>query len=564
MNFSYYTQVNTDLLRHIPADAALVVETGCGAGALGAAYKQINPLGRYVGLELFPEAAAAASARLDQVVQGNVEEICLKEVLGEGQPVDCLVYGDVLDHLQNPWSLLTQHVDCLKPDGQVVACIPNAQHWSLLLQLLHGKWDYQEAGLLDKTHLRFFTLDSIQKLFAQAGLLVHEVLPRGRYDAPGYVKTQQLLSPVIKELGLNEETFAKQSGALQYVVRAVKAPIQKRLFIQGMLGETKVCSRVRVEEPTQFCKTIPGVRADFRGNKADLSLGRPEERKVFIWQRTWPESMQQQQQLLRRGYLTIAEIDDDPQRWKEYHESNDYFAFRSCHAVQVSTEPLAEYIRQFNPNVAVFPNQIAYLPPLKAFLPQEQVTLFFGALNREEDWQSILPPLNRLLQQYKGKLTVQVIHDRKFFDSLHTEEKTFIPFCPYSEYIQRLQGADIALLPLLDNRFNRMKSDLKFLECAAHGVAALASPTVYEKVVEEGRTGLIYRSEQEFENKLAWYIEETEGREQMIRQAYQWVRDHRLLSAHYRKRYQWYMTLLDAWPELTRQLEERVYSVRGS
>ncbi|MBP2628368.1 MAG: putative glycosyl transferase [Firmicutes bacterium] len=337
-----------------------------------------------------------------------------------------------------------------------------------------------------------------------------------------------------------------------------RQPVQKPLLIQAILGETKVCSRVRISEPHAFCQTIPGVRTIEQPLTADLNVGLPGEDKVFIWQRTWPQNMEQQQMLIKRNYLTVAEIDDDPLRWREYHEGNDFFAFRACHAVQTSTEPLAEYLRQFNPHVAVFPNQIAYLPPPRRYDAGKPITLFFGALNREQDWQDIIPVLNGILAQWRSKVVVQVIHDRLFFDALQTPYKEFIPFCQYEEYQQMLHAADIALLPLSPTRFNSMKSDLKFLECAAHGVVALASPTVYEATIVDGITGLIYHTPEEFAQYLQSLLEGGQWRHRLAGKAYEWVKTHRLLGAHYHLRIEWYNNLLNNYGVLTEEIYRRL------
>ena len=99
--------------------------------------------------------------------------------LSEEQPsVDCLVFGDVLEHLVDPWAALTRLSRLVREGGQVLACIPNVQHYSVIVNLLRGKWDYQDEGLLDRTHLRFFTLSGIQDLFAKAGLRVFDIQPR--------------------------------------------------------------------------------------------------------------------------------------------------------------------------------------------------------------------------------------------------------------------------------------------------------------------------------------------------------------------------------------------------
>ncbi|MDR3591769.1 MAG: glycosyltransferase [Negativicutes bacterium] len=278
---------------------------------------------------------------------------------------------------------------------------------------------------------------------------------------------------------------------------------------------------------------------------------------MFIWQGIIRDNTGNQQELLRRRYLILAEIDDDPLFWPA-HQANDFLTFRSCHGVQVSTEPLAEFLRQYNPNVAVFANQLASLPPPRTYGDDGIVRIFFGALNRATDWLKVMPELNRLLRRYDERVVVTVIHDQRFFEALDTREKQFRRFCPYDEYQAILRQADIAILPLEPTRFNSMKSDLKFLECAGHGVAALASPTVYEGSIADRQTGMIYRTPAEFGTKLASLIDDRELRRGIAANAYAWVADTRLLGRHYRERYDWYRAMAARLPELNRELELRV------
>lgn len=212
----YYGNLNEALLDAIPAEATLVLEIGCGTGALGAAHKARRPDCRVYGIELHASSAAMAADRLDMVICGAVEALDLAFLEGR---VDCLVYGDVLEHLADPWTLLARHRALLTPRGRVVASIPNVQHWTLLTHLLRGQWTYSDHGILDDTHLRFFTHDSIVALFDRAGLTIERTL--GLLSAPVQAASfAAMLAPALASLGIDAARFEQTISPLQFLVSA--------------------------------------------------------------------------------------------------------------------------------------------------------------------------------------------------------------------------------------------------------------------------------------------------------------------------------------------------------
>ena len=390
-------------------------------------------------------------------------------------------------------------------------------------------------------------------------LYIYEIQTRGKKDDQ-FQNFLQLVEPLRNILGLDPNRFATQTAAEFYIVRAIKSlQPPRRLLIQTAIMAPTGCDRLRVLEPDQLSATIPGTRTISASKSIPNGSILPEEEKVFIWQRTilsYQHHLEILRNLLKQDYLIIAEIDDNPLRRREYAD-NRYLSYRGCHGVQTSTAPLGEFLQQFNPHIAIFKNHLLTLPPPRNY-SDSKVTLFFGALNREQDWQPIIETLNRVLIQHQNLVRVKVIHDRRFFDHLAISDKEFEPFCSYDRYNQILQTCDIGLLPLTPTPVNLMKSDLKFLECAGHGVAVLASPTVYEQSVIHEKTGLIYRSIQQFEMYLNELIINTSLRQKIANNAYLWVRDHRLLCQHYQQRREWYLKMRDNLPSLNQELRQRV------
>ncbi len=151
----------------VPEGARRVLDVGCGAGALGAALREERGI-EVMGVELFADAAAHARERLDDVVEANLDE--LEELPFERGSFDAMVFGDVLEHLHDPHRLLRVLRPWLSDDGALVLSVPNVGHWSVVLPLLtRDRWHYEDAGLLDRTHVHFFTLNEAELMLRDCG-----------------------------------------------------------------------------------------------------------------------------------------------------------------------------------------------------------------------------------------------------------------------------------------------------------------------------------------------------------------------------------------------------------
>ena len=209
---------NLDLLRFLPPGVKRVVEAGCSSGALGAAFLAEHPDVEYIGIEMVPEYAKVADQRLSEVVVANVEDLEDRtfEILN---PTDCWIFGDVLEHLYDPWKTLARVRRSLGGQGCVVACIPNAQHWSVQGLLNVGDFRYQDAGLLDRTHIRWFTRKTIIDLYGSSGFEIEEMGGRV-FEEPARAQALPAIRSLAQACGADPDEAERDAMPIQYLVRA--------------------------------------------------------------------------------------------------------------------------------------------------------------------------------------------------------------------------------------------------------------------------------------------------------------------------------------------------------
>ena len=168
----YFTNPRPDMLGFVPPGLGRVLELGCGSGHFGAALKR-KGVREIVGVELSAAAAQAARERLDRVIVADLERGTL-DLPAEG--FDALVCNDVLEHLTDPWGVLKTLSGYLRRDGWLIASIPNVRHHKVVRRLIWpGRWRYENDGILDRTHLRFFTRESARELVELAGFRIERL-----------------------------------------------------------------------------------------------------------------------------------------------------------------------------------------------------------------------------------------------------------------------------------------------------------------------------------------------------------------------------------------------------
>ncbi len=552
---TYPDAFNPDLVSKIPLTARTVLDVGCGAGSMATEFRRRNPGVVWFGIENDPVAARLAATRAHYLAQVDLDETPLP--FGD-QRFDCIIYGDVLEHLKDPWELLAIQAKRLASGGIVLICMPNLEHWSFAARLLLGGWHYDPSGLFDQTHLRWFTSQTTRRAIFDAGLHPIDVAARV-FDADacsGFVKD---IAPALSALNVDLNDYYRRASPLQHVWRAVSHLTERINVLSTMLEPVGGVSDVRVLEPMAALATLPDVFSVVV-NPNDVPRLDPMSPKIFIFHRpllTGDEGLEPIRQLISLGYVVVCEFDDHPD-YIPVLQRPDVQNFRAVHALQTSTMPLAEVLSRENSEIAIFPNAIARLPDPHNFTNSRQMTLLFGGINRENEWPALMPFLNAVAEIVGPRLRFEVINDQGFFDALETPHKNFTPLCDYATYLDILGRCELSFMPLLDTPFNRCKSDLKFLEAAAHRVTAIASSTVYAGVIEDGITGIIFNDGPELQLRLLALLADPASALSMAEAARDYVARERMLAYQLSSRRDWYWQLWHAREHLHAALLARV------
>lgn len=209
---------NNEVLRLIPNTSKKVIEIGCSSGALAREFKRKHPGVHWIGVEIDPDYAELAKRYCDTTLVANLDEFN-KDFYVTYSDCDCWVFADVLEHLRDPWAVVKKIRGVIPDNGCIVACIPNAQNWSLIARLAMGDFRYEDTGLLDRTHLRFFTRKTIFELFETQGFKIAEGFTRT--VEPPRQEILELIGKLAQSWGGDPSLAMADAIPLQYVARAI-------------------------------------------------------------------------------------------------------------------------------------------------------------------------------------------------------------------------------------------------------------------------------------------------------------------------------------------------------
>ena len=570
----YSSNPRLDLLSLIDHKVVCALELGCGAGATGKVLKKKYPLVHLVGVEGDRVTAMKAQDVFDTIHIADLNSLDFSMLGWRREMFDLVIAGDVLEHIINPWFLLEQLRFYLKSDCRLLVSLPNIANATIISNLAAGRWEYESEGLLDVTHLRFFTRTTAIRLLTETSYTIEKMARTidarvSEWPAGSEASVCNLdLNDTIQLKNVTLEHW-EDLRTLQYLFLARLKPLELRSWIPGWrIAEpikvaclsadhpTFACGQIRIVSPFrelqkqgfQFCWAAK-VLAEGRLH-IDMKL--LSEADLIIVQRFFPtpEMRDVLSEIKSMGKPIIYETDDllthppsgNPHaealgRARESIES----CIRSADLVVVSTTKLKTEIQPLNQNIEVIPN---YLDERIWAFDKENTSkhintslriLCAGTLTHTQDYALIFP----VLQQLKA---LHEEHIRYIFmgidppDELDLGEVEIIDFqSGYQAYARELQrlSVDLAVVPLLDNPFNQAKSSIKFLEYSILGVPGVYSDILPYQSIHHRQTGLKVPNTQE-----AWFaaldelIRNPGLRHQLAVAARAEVMQHWMLSQH--------------------------------
>lgn len=462
-----------------------VLEIGCSNGYFSAA---LRDHGIYVyGVEPFSDEALRRG-RVDDFFAGTVEEFCASAPDELPHSFDAVIFGDVLEHLADPKAVILAVSRFLKDDGVILASVPNITHIGIRAMLADGMWDYQKYGILDTTHLRFFSWRTLRDLFLAAGFGIarrYNVL-LSEFDVyPSLAAWGK--SSLREELNPRDHTFQHVIMASREALRQTTYQVQTPRHILVLSPKPdSVLTRLRLLRPLEeFLAAHPGRLSVIHTAACRLSL--LDWADVVIAHREISMLEFEFLKVARQREIPVVYDTDDlllhlpgwslhtiPPVERALMKSTLALADR----VTCTTPMLKRELERYTDDVQIIPNVIMPTEPLP--VPERrhfsrQCTLVLASSDATLV-DGIVPVIYTLLKMFDDLQCVVVGNIAHKFQ-IPSERLRCFPTCGEEAFSELLAGIDngIGLLPLDDSLFSSCKSPIKFWHYTVCGIVSVAS-----------------------------------------------------------------------------------------
>lgn len=507
-----HTKICERIMEDGPGTGKRVLDIGCSEGYLGEALKAFGF--EAWGVEPSSTAAATARIRLDKVFTGGLEDFFASNSPAEVQ-FDYLVFGDVLEHLRDPAAILDRCREYLVPGGAVLASIPNIAHLATRLMLLQGQWSYADFGLMDHTHLRFFTRQSTVELFTHTGYRIESL---DRVEIPveqcGINIAPELLAwgkDAVKDVDAQTFQFIVLARSCTPCSMADIARFNARLARPNLPAilvlvpffELGLAS-IRLLNPLNAWTRRHGghIRvikfADFQERDLDGI-------DIAVVQRiVAPSAIKLIRQMQQRGIKVLFDIDDLLTEMPPFLASASAMTelkpllehtLRIVDGITVSTPRLGERLASYN-RCYVTPNCPAPLlvaPPERAKEEGSCITLLMASSDSVR-FDFIVPVLRALMNDKSFNVRLVALGPPGEYlasQGLKVERYPNMDYEAFRAFAASLSDA-LGVIPLDASPFSACKSAVKFMDYALAGIPSVCSNVPpYSDVVKDGESGLL-------------------------------------------------------------------------
>ena len=215
-----YDVANGDLLSLVPDEARRVVDVGCMLGTMARAIRHRSPHTKVIGIDIDPDYAERAAEHCDEAFSCDIEHI--EAARWDGLfPSDCWVFGDCLEHLRDPWTLLKNIRSSIDADGCLLVCLPNAQHWSVQWRLASGQFRYESSGLMDRTHIRWFTRTTAIEMLQTSGWTVASGMCRNLPAVDAQAGYLEAIRSLAVAGGFDQDQAVADAVPFQYIFKCI-------------------------------------------------------------------------------------------------------------------------------------------------------------------------------------------------------------------------------------------------------------------------------------------------------------------------------------------------------